>query len=82
METYKFYVETKIMHKVLPCTVERILPPLISNEQNAFAGVCNISELFRLIADILFQTRTRNIPGLLLPADFSDRLFFVISDSG
>ena len=47
METNKFYVETKIMNKVLACRVERILPPLISNEQNAFVGVRIIGEPVR-----------------------------------
>ena len=50
--------------------LEKILPTLISNEQSAFVGGRNIGEPIRLITDILYQTRTRNIPGLLFAADF------------
>ena len=48
--------------------LERIY--LMSNEQSAFVGACNIGEPIRLITDILYQTRTRNIPGLLFEPDF------------
>ena len=42
METNKFYVETKIINKVLAYRVDRILKTLISNKQNAFVGGRNI----------------------------------------
>ena len=63
-------VDTEVISKVLASRIERILPSLISNEQSAFIGGRNTCEPIRLITDILYQTRTRNIPGLLFAADF------------
>ena len=63
-------VDAKLISKVLAKRINQVLPLLRSEEQSAFVSGRYIGEPIRLISDILHETESRKIPGLLFAADF------------
>ena len=63
-------VDAKIISKILAKRLENIMPLLISKEQAAFVKGRYIGEPIRLIADMLYETNKKCIPGYLFAADF------------
>ena len=63
-------VDYKIAPKVIAKRIEKVLSLLVSPDQTGFIKGGYIGENISLINDILEQTRTQNIPGILLQLDF------------
>ena len=63
-------VDYKILAKVLSVRIKKVLGELISIDQVGYLKGRNIGEAIRLIDDMIFYTKTKNIPGFLLAIDF------------
>lgn len=64
-------VDYKIGAKALASRLQNVLTSLISPSQSAYLKGRKISENIRLIDDVLWYTRQREINGILLAVDFS-----------
>jgi len=63
-------LEYKIASKVIAKSLERELERLINRDQTGFVTGRCIGQNIRFINEILEQTITQNIPGILLQLDF------------
>ena len=63
-------LDYKIAPKVIAKRIEKVLSLLVSPDQTGFIKGRYIGENISLINDILEQTRTQKIPGILLQLDF------------
>ena len=63
-------LDYKIASKVIAKRMEKVLSLLINPDQTGFIKGRFIGQNFRLINDILEQTKLQNIPGILLQLDF------------
>ena len=55
---------------VIANRIKTVLDKLISEEENGFISGSFIGEIVRAIYDILFETNSQEIPGLILSIDF------------
>ena len=60
----------KIIAKCLAIRLKKVLPEIINNDQTGFLPGRYIGENIRLVLDMIAYTNARNIPGLMLLADF------------
>ena len=63
-------VDYKILSKCLAERIKKVLPYIIHESQTGFIAGRSISDSIRTILDILEDTESKNIPGLLLTIDF------------
>ena len=63
-------LDYKIASKVIAKRIEKVLTLLINPDQTGFIKGRYIGQNVRLLNDILEQTETQNIPGILLQLDF------------
>lgn len=68
----------KMASAVIANRIKTVLDKLINEEQKGFISGRFIGENIRTIYDILFETKNRNIPGLLLSIDF-EKAFDTVS---
>ena len=60
----------KIVRKTLDLRLEKVLPTIISPNQTGYVKGRYIGESFRIVTDIMFFTKKKNIPGLAVFLDF------------
>ena len=63
-------VDYKILSKCLAERIKKVLPSIIHESQTGFIAGRSISDSIRTILDIVEDTESKNIPGLLLTVDF------------
>ena len=63
-------LDYKIASKAIAERIEKVLTLLINPDQTGFIKGRYIGQKVRLLNDILEQTETQNIPGILLQLDF------------
>ena len=63
-------VDLKIGSKAIATRLSKVLPDIIGREQAAFVSDRYIGDAVRTVADIIYLTKYRNIPGLLMNIDF------------
>jgi hypothetical protein len=63
-------VDLKIGSKAIANRVAKIIHKLISKEQTAFVSGRYIGDAVRTVADVMYYTKDKNIPGILLCIDF------------
>ena len=64
----------KIASKAIASCLKAVLQNLIHNDQTGFLKGRSIAENICLISNVISYTETKNIPGLLLFADFEKAL--------
>ena len=62
-------MDAKLISKALAERVKNIIPSLVSNNQIAYVNNRFISEVGRLISDILEMTKSLQIDGILMTVD-------------
>ena len=73
METYTLLnVDVKLISKAISNPIKKLLPNLISSNQNAYVTNRFISEEARLISDFLEITDILNLEGYLLTTDIEN----------
>ena len=60
----------KIASAAIANRLKKVLDKIVHKDQNGFIAGRFIGENIRTIFDILFETESQNIPGLLLSIDF------------
>ena len=60
----------KIVTKALALHLEKVLPTIISPNQTGYVKGRDIGQSFRIVTDIMFFTKKKNIPGLAVFLDF------------
>ena len=60
----------KIVTKALVLRLEKVLPTIISPNQTGYVKGRYIGESIRIITDMMFLTKKKNIPGLAVFLDF------------
>ena len=63
-------VDLKIGSKAIAKRVAKILPDIIGIEQSAFVNERYIGDAVRTVADLIYFTKYKNHPGILLNIDF------------
>ena len=63
-------VDCKVAAKVIAKRIEPLLPNLVHTDQTGFIKGRYIGQNIRLIIDIMEQTKSQNIPGILISLDF------------
>ena len=63
-------VDTKIASKVIATRITKILPEIIHSNQTGYVSGRSIGEAARSILDVMENTKTFDIPGILLFIDF------------
>lgn len=63
-------VDYKILSSVIANRIKLFLDPLISNSQKGFISGRYIGECTRLVSDIIFKLKKKNMTGIILLIDF------------
>ena len=63
-------VDLKIGSKVIATRLSKVLPQIIGEEQAAFVKDRYIGDAVRTVADLIYLTKYKNHPGILLNIDF------------
>ena len=63
-------VDLKICSKAIANRLSNVMPALIGKEQTAFVKGRYIGDAVRTVADVLYYTKDKHIPGVLMCIDF------------
>ena len=74
-------VDTKIASKVLANRLKKVLPSIISDNQNAYVKGRSICDAIRNIYDILQFAKDEDIPGIMVALDFEKAFDFYTMDT-
>ena len=63
-------IDLKIGSKAIATRLSKVVPDSIGREQAAFVSDRYIGDAVRTVADIIYLTKYKNMPGLLMNIDF------------